>query len=314
MPAPPRAVEQHLTSPVLLSALVDSHSRRPEQQRRAGARSGSVGYLGPDPARAARHRAYDATERLLEWIRLDGVTTLDTGHGPGALISGQTMIVKARGRNVEKGTMVPARMLAATLGNAVSSNFESPGRSAKGVAMLREALFGAQAYNERMRSTAADGAGGESPPARDLTKEELGRVLEGELSLLATADSATEIAAALRPQRQFVFDLVLDSAAESYLLLEEIRAAGVPVLVHPPDEPCAQRVVRDPARLAEAGIPFAIQTGFGRLCTQDARAAVRGRHRPRQRPRPREGRLEAVTLGAARILGVDDRVGSIEVG
>ena len=76
--------------------------------------------------------AYDATERLVEWVRFYGVTTLHTGHGPGALISGQTMIVKTRGRNVEEATMVPARMLAATLGNAVSSNFESPGTSSKG--------------------------------------------------------------------------------------------------------------------------------------------------------------------------------------
>ena len=144
--------------------------------------------------------AYDATERLVEWVRFYGVTTLHTGHGPGALISGQTMIVKTRGRNVEEATMVPARMLAATLGNAVSSNFESPGTSSKGVAMLRGALFGAQAYNERMRSAGADGAGGEPPPARDLTKEVLGRVLEGQLSL--------------------------DSSAESYLLLEEIRNAA----------------------------------------------------------------------------------------
>ena len=257
--------------------------------------------------------AYDATERLVEWVRLYGVTTLHTGHGPGALISGQTMIVKTRGRNVEEATMVPARMLAATLGNAVSSNFESPGTSSKGVAMLRTALFGAQAYSERMRSAGADDAGGEPPPAPDLTNEVLGRVLEGELSLLVTADSATEIAAALRLQREFGFDLVLDSAAESYLLLEEIRAAGVPVLVHPPMSRVRNGSFETAARLAEAGIPFAIQTGFEGyvpktrvLLWEAAIAAANGLGRERA--------LEAVTLGAARILGVDDRVGSIEVG
>ena len=257
--------------------------------------------------------AYDATERLVEWVRFYGVTTLHTGHGPGALISGQTMIVKTRGRNVEEATMVPARMLAATLGNAVSSNFESPGTSSKGVAMLRGALFGAQAYNERMRSAGADGAGGEPPPARDLTKEVLGRVLEGQLSLLVTANSATEIAAALRLQREFGFDLVLDSAAESYLLLEEIRAAGVPVLVHPPMSRVRNGSFETAARLAEAGIPFAIQTGFEGyvpktrvLLWEAAIAAANGLGRERA--------LEAVTLGAARILGVDNRVGSIEVG
>ena len=257
--------------------------------------------------------AYDATERLVEWVRLYGVTTLHTGHGPGALISGQTMIVKTRGRNVEEATMVPARMLAATLGNAVSSNFDSPGTSSKGLAMLRTALFGAQAYSERMRSAGADDAGGEPPPAPDLTNEVLGRVLEGELSLLVTADGAIEIAAALRLQREFGFDLVLDSAAESYLLLEEIRAAGVPVLVHPPMSRVRNGSFETAARLAEAGIPFAIQTGFEGyvpktrvLLWEAAIAAANGLGRERA--------LEAVTLGAARILGVDDRVGSIEVG
>ena len=257
--------------------------------------------------------AYDATERLVEWVRSYGVTTLHTGHGPGALISGQTMIVKTRGRNVEEATVVPARMLAATLGNAVSSNFESPGTSSKGVAMLRGALFGALAYNEQMRRAEADGADGEQPPARDLTKEVLGRVLDGELSLLVTANSATEIAAALRLQREFGFDLVLDGAAESYLLLEEIRAAGVPVLVHPPMSRVRNGSFETAGRLAEAGIPFAIQTGFEGyvpktrvLLWEAAIAAANGLGRERA--------LEAVTLGAARILGVDDRVGSIEVG
>ena len=255
--------------------------------------------------------AYDATERLVEWVRLYGVTTLHTGHGPGALISGQTMVVKTRGRNVEEATLVPARMLAATLGNAVSSNFDSPGTSSKGVAMLRGALFRAQAYTARMRDAEADAAGGE-PPA-DLTNEVLGRVLEGELSLLVTADRATDIAAALRLQREFGFDLVLDSAAESYLLLDEIRAAGVPVLAHPPMSRVRNGSFETAARLAEAGIPFAIQTGFEgyvpktRVLLWEAAIAAANGLGP-------ERALEAVTLGAARILGVDDRVGSIEVG
>ena len=277
--------------------------------------------------------AYDATERLVEWVRLYGVTTLHTGHGPGALISGQTMIVKTRGSNVAEATVVPARMLAATLGAAVSSNFASPGTSSKGVAMLRAALFAAQAYNERMRGATADeagadgaggndagangaganGAGAGPPPAPDLTNEVLGRVLEGELSLLVTADRATEIAAALRLQSEFGFDLVLDSAAESYLLLDEIRAAGVPVLVHPPMSRVRNGSFETAARLAEAGIPFAIQTGFEgyvpktRVLLWEAAIAAANGLGP-------ERALEAVTLGPARILGVDDRVGSIEVG
>ena len=257
--------------------------------------------------------AYDATEALVEWVRSYGVTTLHTGHGPGALISGQTMIVRTRGRNVEEATVVPARMLAATLGGAVASNFQSPGTSAKGVAMLRSALIGAQAYREQARRLEGAEQAATPPPARDLAKEALSQVLAGELSLLVTANTVTEIGAALRLQREFGFDLVLDGAAESYLLLDEIAAAGVPVVLHPPMSRVRNGSFETAAKLADAGIPFAIQTGFEdyvpktRVLLWEAAIAAANGLGP-------ERALEAVTLGPARILGIDDRVGSIEVG
>ena len=273
--------------------------------------------------------AYDANETLVEWVRSYGVTTLHTGHGPGALVSGQTMIAKTRGRNVEQAVVVPARMLASTLGNAVSSNFQSPGTSAKGIAMLRSALHGAQAYLEQVQK--AEEAGGDEnvesddgeedgdakpapqQPPRDLSKEALGQVLDGELSLLITVNTVPEIAAALRLQQEFGFDLVLDSAAESYLLLDEIREAGVPVLLHPTMSRVRNGSYETAATLADAGIPFAIQTGFEGyvpktrvLLWEAAIAAANGLGMERA--------LEAITLSPARILGIDDRVGSIEVG
>ena len=85
-------------------------------------------------------------------------------------------------------------------------------------------------------------------------------MLEGELSLLVFANSATDIAAALRLQREFRCDLAVDSATEAYPLAE-IRAAGVAVLVSA-DEPRAHRVVETAARLAEADIPCLLRTGL----------------------------------------------------
>ncbi len=274
--------------------------------------------------------AYDANETLVEWARSYGVTTLHTGHGPGALVSGQTMIAKTRGRNVEQATLMPVRMLAATLGNAVSSNFQSPGTSAKGIAMLRSALHGAQAYLDQVQKAEEAGAEGNDesdgdgngegdakpapqPPPRDLSKEALGQVLSGELSLLVTANTVADMASALRLQQEFGFDLVLDSAAESYLLLDEIREAGVPVLLHPTMSRVRNGSYETAATLADAGIPFAIQTGFEGyvpktrvLLWEAAIAAANGLGMERA--------LEAITLSPARILGIDDRIGSIEVG
>ena len=307
-----------LEAAVVTPGLVDAHS----VVGLAGALNSNVGQVrdqdqldrsAPIQPELRAVDAYDATETLVEWVRSYGVTTLHTGHGPGALISGQTMIVKTRGRNVDEATVAPARMLAATLGRSVASNFESPGTSAKGVAMLRGALIGAQAYRDQARRAAAGGADAPEPPSRDLGKEALVRALDGELSLLVTANTATEIAAALRLQREFGFDLVLDGAAEAYLLLDEIRGADVPVVLHPPMSRVRNGSFETAARLAEADIPFAIQTGFEDyvpktrvLLWEAAIAAANGLGRERA--------LAAVTLGAARILGVDGRVGSIEVG
>ena len=276
--------------------------------------------------------AYDANETLVEWVRSYGVTTLHTGHGPGALVSGQTMIAKTRGRNVEQATLMPVRMLAATLGNAVSSNFQSPGRRQRGSRCCEAPFTAPRPTSTRCgrprrpmpRGTVesdGDGNGEEDddakpapqPPPRDLSKEALGQVLSGELSLLVTANTVAEMASALRLQQEFGFNLVLDSAAESYLLLDEIREAGVPVLLHPTMSRVRNGSYETAGQLADAGIPFAIQTGFEGyvpktrvLLWEAAIAAANGLGMERA--------LEAITLSPARILGIDDRVGSIEVG
>src|ERR1044071_7624266 len=54
--------------------------------------------------------AYDARERLVEWLRSFGVTTIHTGHGPGALVSGQTLIAKTSGDEVDDAVIVPVAM------------------------------------------------------------------------------------------------------------------------------------------------------------------------------------------------------------
>lgn len=253
--------------------------------------------------------AYDPVEPLVEWLRAFGVTTIHTGHGPGAVISGQTMIASTRGGTVEQVLLQPATAVAATLGGSVSENFESPGTAAKCAAMLREALVAAQAYREKLE--------GDEPPDRNLRHETMVRVLDGELALMITAHGAAEIATALRLQREFGFRLWLDGAAEAYRMIEPIREAGVPVLLHatmlrPTGD--AKNVAYDTAaRLAEAGIPFAIQSGFesyvpkARVVLYEAQVAVHHGLAP-------ERALRAITLDAATILGIADRLSSIEVG
>ena len=253
--------------------------------------------------------AYNAREELVAWVRDLGVTTLHSGHGPGAPISGQTMVVKTNGTTVEEALVDSVSMVAMTLGPSVERRFDSPGTRAKTVAMLREQFVKAQAYREKKAS--------ENAPDPDLGMEVLVRVLDGEIPALITAQRSTEIMSALRLADEFGFDLVLDGAAEAYLVLDAIREAGVPVILHPPmARPGGETVnasFTTAAKLREAGIPFAFQSGYEGyvpktrvVLFEAAIAAANGL--------AREDALRALTIDAARILGLDDRIGSLEQG
>ena len=258
--------------------------------------------------------AYNARERLIEWVRGFGVTTIHTGHAPGALVSGETLIAKTRGDTVAEAVLVPTAMIAATLGeSAVSSEpKKAPGTRGKLAAMLRAELVKAQEHAAKRERAEED-----ERPARDLRLESLGRVLSGELPLLVTADRQQDITTALRLQKEFGFRLVLDSAADAHLLIDEIRAAGIPVIVHPTMARASGErenlSMETAALLADAGIPIALQSGYESyvpktrvVLYEAAIAASRGLGRERA--------LGAITIDAARLLGVDDRVGSLEVG
>lgn len=253
--------------------------------------------------------AYNAREELVEWLRGFGVTTVHTGHGPGALASGQTMVVKTAGDNVAEALVDSSTMVAFTLGRSVSSNFRSPGSRAKGVAMLRAELIKAREYDAKRR------AGGEQ--ARDLKLEALARVLNREIPALVTAQQVPEILAALRLADEFNLRLVLDGAAESYLVMDAIRTAGIPVILHPTmirlGGETESATLETARKLRDAGITFAFQSGYEGyvpktrvVLFEAALAAANGL--------AMEDALRAVTIDAARIIGVEDRVGSLEVG
>jgi imidazolonepropionase-like amidohydrolase len=256
--------------------------------------------------------AYNPEDRLVEWLRELGVTTIHTGHGPGALISGQTMVVKPVHPLRSSAIVVPEAMVAATLGQgALGSQGKPPGTRSKAIAMLRAELLKAKDY-------ASKSAGPEDKrPARDLRQEALARVIRKELPLMITAHRSVDILAALRVAREFDIRVVLDGAAEAHLLIDEIKAAGVPVIVHPTmfragDE--TENLTQQAASLLrKGGIPVALQSGFEGyvpktrvVLFEAAMAAARGL--------TFDEALASITIDAAKLLGVDARVGSLEAG
>ena len=256
--------------------------------------------------------AYNPEESLVKVIRDYGVTTIHTGHGVGALVSGQTMIAKTKTGSVETVTIQPFSMLAMTIGPSVSSNFTSPGTKAKQIAMIRTELMKAQAYLKKQSDKDSS-----KRPAADLKLDALVKLLKGEVKALITANSSVDIMSAIRLAKEFNFKLVLNGAAEAYRLIPEIKNANAEIILHATMARNAGDMVNmtmeSAAILTKAGMAVSIETGYEGyvpktriLIFEAAEAMAFGLSF--------DEALKAVTLNPARLLGIADKTGSIEPG
>ena len=255
---------------------------------------------------------YDAKELLVEYLRGYGITTIHTGHGPGILVSGQTMIVKTAGETVEEALVRPDVMVAASLGGLAreAGPGRSPGTRSKAIAMIRAELVKAQEASHK-------GEKKKDESSRDLAAEVWRQVLQREKPLLVTVHRAHDILSAIRLGKEFNLRLVLSGVAEAYLVLDQIRESGYPVIVHPAMERARGEAVNigfeTAAKINAAGIPFAMQSGYESYVPKTRvvlfEAGVAAAHGLGFEPA-----LSALTIDAARLLGIADRTGSIEPG
>lgn len=256
--------------------------------------------------------AYNPDESLVEVLRDHGITTIHTGHGVGALVSGQTMIAKTKAGTAESVTIQPMTMLAMTLEPSVGRNFSSPGTSAKQMAMIRAELIKAQAYQKKQEDKDES-----KRPAKDLKLEALSKMLKGDVKALITVNASKDIMTAIRLAKEFNLKLVLNGAAEAYRLIPQIKEAKAEVILHATMARNGGDMVNmtreSAALLTAAGIPVSIEGGYEsyvpktRIVLFEAgQAMVHGLSF--------DEALKTITLNPAKLLGIDQRVGSIEKG
>ena len=308
---PQGAVEHDLTGRVLLPGLVDSHSH-------VGSASGGDGSspLHPDV------RALDSIDIAADgfWrARAGGITTVNVMPGSGHLMSGQTIYLKLRegGRTVEDWLFCADSLTDVCGGMKMANGTNSmrnppfPGTRARSAALVRGLYHEARAYVESRDDRVDD------PPAgRDLRMEPLAEVLAGDRIVQHHTHRHNDIATVLRLRDEFGFRVVLQHGTESWKLAEEIAAAGVPVSITFIDTPGGKEETLDwsleiGAILERAGVDVAFNTDDfitdSRLLLRSAGLAVRN-------GMSRAAALEALTLAPARMLGLEDRVGSLEAG
>lgn len=272
--------------------------------------------------------ALDPADKRFARVLRGGVTTVQVNTGNRNVIGGIGAVVKTAGDTVAEMLLLDESGMRLTMGSEPSRGnrairggtpnsiyYRRPTTRMGVVWSARKAFYDAQAYKERKTVENGDG----EPAMGDPAMEVLVKVLDREVEVHTTARAEQDIRTAIRLADEFGYSTLLTEAIEAWRVVDEIKESGATVLFSAPSR---LRVLGSGAGdgaeyrlhtlnlLAEAEVPFAIQTGsdLGTLdLVHEAMFAVRN-------GLDRDTALAAVTTIPARILGIDDRVGAIAAG
>jgi imidazolonepropionase-like amidohydrolase len=262
-----------------------------------------------------------------------GVTTVLTGPGSGNLIGGQWVCVKTAPKpSVEQMVLLEPAGMKMALGEnpkrVYGEQKKTPSTRMGNAAALRAALVDAQNYLDQWEryeavlaahqaKVEAGDTEAEAPKVqeRDLKLEALGKVLRREMKARIHAHRADDMLTAIRIAEEFDLDLTLEHATEGYKIADTLAAKGIPVTAGPIlfsrlKFELKEMTPKNPGLMAKKGVKVAIQTdemSAVKYLAINAALAVR-------EGMEEEEALRAITIHPAEIIGVDHRVGSLEVG
>ena len=294
---------------------VDAHSH-------LGLDADGVGYEGwdynemNDPV-CPQMRGIDGFKPMqpcMKTAALGGVTTVCTGPGSANVLGGTFCAVKTVGKRVDDMIVKEAIAMKCAFGENPKRCYREKGVSTRmtTAAKLREMLFKTREYMAR-KAAAEDES---KMPAFDMKLEALIPVLRREIPLKAHAHAAEDIFTALRIAREFNVKITLEHVTEGHLIAQELARENVPCAVGPSLSHASKFELRNktfdtPGILSRAGIQVSIITDapvipqeYLPLC---AGLAIKHGMDP-------FAALQAITINPARHAGIEDRVGSIEVG
>ena len=299
------------TGKVIMPGIVDTHSHLggPEGGDNSAA-------LNPDA------RVLDAVNPTSDGFKkalAGGLTTLNVMPGSGHLMSGQTIYIKMReGVTIEDLLMVNDRgvyggMKMANGTNPMRGTAGFPGTRAKEAAMDRDLFLKAIEYRKKIEKAGKDSS---KMPERDLKMEAMLEVLDGKRIVHFHTHKAIDILTCLRLQKEFGFRLVLHHVTEGYKVAREIAAAKVPCSIINIDAPGGKAEAIDfwmgnGGTLVKQGVMVAVHTDDP---ITDSRFLIRSAALSVREGMSKEDALKALTINGAKMLDLDKRVGSLEVG
>ena len=241
-----------------------------------------------------------------------GITSAMIGPGSANVVGGQFAFLKTHGRCIDRMIVKAPAAMKVAFGENPKVNYSGQGNSPATrmaiAAMLREELTKAKEYQKKRQSNPKE--------ISDFRYECWLPVLKGEIPIKAHAHRADDILTAVRIAREFGLRMTIDHCSEGHLIMDELKAAGFPAIVGPDMASRNKIEVKNMAfktagLLSQNGILTAITTDhpvsmiqFLPIC---AGLAVKA-------GMDMEEGLKAITINAARICNVADRVGSLSVG
>ena len=259
--------------------------------------------------------SYYALDPAIPMALAGGVTTVAAGPGSANVLGGTFFAVKLYGNTVEENMLREAIGMKCAFGENPKRCYKDKCDSARmtTAAKLREMLFEARDYKLRKEAAGSDYS---KHPKFDMKMEALIPVLDRSIPLKAHAHRSDDIMTALRIAREFNVRITIEHCTEGHLIVNELKEADVPVAVGPTLTNASKLELLNkswttPGILASAGLQVSIITDapvipqqYLPLC---AGLAVKAGMDPFLA-------LQAITINPAKHIGVEYRVGSLEVG
>ncbi len=246
-----------------------------------------------------------------------GVTTACTGPGSANVIGGTFVAMKTYGDRVDDMIIKEPVAMKCAFGEnpkrVYNAQKKLPTTRMGTAAVIREALMKAKRYLAAIEQAGDDMS---KLPAFDMQSEALLPVLRKEIPLKAHAHRADDIFTSIRVAREFDVNITLDHCTEGHLIAHHLAKEGLPAIVgpsfgHRTKYELINKTFDTPGILQRAGVKVAICTDspvnpLESLPLMAGMAAAAGMDRMEA--------LKAITINAAEIIGIADRVGSLEPG
>ena len=246
---------------------------------------------------------------------LAGITTVCTGPGSANVLGGTFTAIKTVGKRVDKMIVKKEVAMKCAFGENPKRCYKDKNNYSRmsTASKLREMLLKAREYDRKVLAAGSDES---KLPAYDMKLEALRPVLHGELPLKAHAHQANDIFTALRIAQEFNVKITLEHVTEGHLIVDELKDEPVPMAVGPSLTHASKCELRNktfetPGILANAGCQVSIITDspvipqqYLPLC---AGLAIKSGMKEWDA-------LKAITINAAKHIGIEDRVGSLEIG